>query len=77
MAVERVRRLTALTASDPRVTVSAGICDTATTRHPAKLIDCADNALYWSKAHGRNRSWIYAGDLTPSSETELGELPLS
>src|SRR5581483_6349982 len=29
------------------------------TRDPAELIHLADGALYWSKAHGRNRSWIY------------------
>src|SRR5207248_9524203 len=26
---------------------------------PAELVHLADGALYWSKAHGRNQSWIY------------------
>lgn len=60
VAVERARRLIALTTSRPhRITVSAGICDTGVTAHPAELINHADSALYWSKVHGRNRAWIY------------------
>lgn len=60
VAVERARRLIAATASRRyRITVSAGICDTNVTTHPAQLISFADSALYWSKAHGRNRCWIY------------------
>jgi len=77
VATERVRRLIALTASDPRITVSAGICDTEATRHPAELIDHADGALYWSKAHGRNRSWIHSGQADLWTDAEVGELPLS
>src|SRR5205807_5221561 len=30
-----------------------------TTIHSGELISFADRALYWSKAHGRNRCWIY------------------
>jgi diguanylate cyclase (GGDEF)-like protein/putative nucleotidyltransferase with HDIG domain len=60
VAVERARRLIAMTASRPhRITLSAGICDTAVTAHAAKLMNHADTALYWSKVHGRNRAWIY------------------
>jgi diguanylate cyclase (GGDEF)-like protein/putative nucleotidyltransferase with HDIG domain len=60
VAVERARRLIAATASRQyRITVSAGICDTNASAHPAQLISFADSALYWSKAHGRNRCWIY------------------
>jgi len=60
VAVERARRLIAATASRKyRITVSAGICDTKASAHPAQLISFADSALYWSKAHGRNRCWIY------------------
>jgi diguanylate cyclase (GGDEF)-like protein/putative nucleotidyltransferase with HDIG domain len=60
VAVERARRLIAATASRQyRITVSAGICDTKASTHPAQLISFADSALYWSKAHGRNRCWIY------------------
>ena len=60
VAVERTRRLIAATVTRPfRITVSAGICDTRATTGPAELVSFADGALYWSKAHGRNRCWIY------------------
>lgn len=60
VAVERVRRLIATSAAQPyRLTVSAGICDINATKDPTELTHLADGALYWSKAHGRNRSWIY------------------
>jgi diguanylate cyclase (GGDEF)-like protein len=60
VAVERARRLIAMTVSRPhRITISAGICDTGVTSHSAELINHADTALYWSKVHGRNRAWIY------------------
>ena len=60
VAVERARRLIAATVAEPfRITVSAGICDTNATAHAAELLSFADGALYWSKAHGRNRCWIY------------------
>jgi diguanylate cyclase (GGDEF)-like protein len=63
VAVERVRRELAVMSRGIRVTVSAGICDTGTSAHPAELLSFADSALYWSKAHGRNRSWIYDSGL--------------
>jgi putative nucleotidyltransferase with HDIG domain len=60
VAVERARRLIAQSAPWPyRMTVSAGICDSTVTQDPAELVHLADGALYWSKAHGRNQSWIY------------------
>jgi diguanylate cyclase (GGDEF)-like protein len=60
VAVERARRLIAVSASRPfRVTASAGICDTHAGADAAQRVSFADAALYWSKAHGRNRSWIY------------------
>ena len=60
VAVERARRLIAMTTSRPhRITISAGICDTGVTAHSAELINHADTALYWSKVHGRNRAWIF------------------
>jgi diguanylate cyclase (GGDEF)-like protein len=63
VAVERARRLIAATASRQyRITVSAGICDTNASTHPAQLISFADSALYLSKAHGRNRCWTYDPD---------------
>jgi HD-GYP domain-containing protein (c-di-GMP phosphodiesterase class II) len=64
VAVERARRLIAATASRQfRITVSAGLCDTNATTHSAQLMSFADRALYWSKAHGRNRCWIYDPEL--------------
>jgi HD-GYP domain-containing protein (c-di-GMP phosphodiesterase class II) len=50
-----------------RVTVSAGICDLATAHDPDSMFRFADGALYWSKAHGRDVSWIY----DPSTIREL------
>jgi diguanylate cyclase (GGDEF)-like protein len=64
VAVERARRMIAATVSRPfRITVSAGICDTNATTNPAELITFADAALYWSKAHGRDRCWIYDAEV--------------
>ena len=54
-----------------RVTVSSGFTRIADTATPiATLIDRADQALYYSKSHGRNRvaSWealVAAGELQP------------
>ncbi len=60
VAVERARRLIAAAPPDPyRITISAGICDTDSAIDPTDLTRLADSALYWSKAHGRNQSWIY------------------
>ena len=70
VAVERARRLIAMTVSRPqRITISAGICDTKVTAHPAELISHADGALYWSKVHGRNRAWIYDPQVTSELST--------
>lgn len=77
VAVERVRRVIAAAARRHRLTVSAGICDTTATAHPAELISFADGALYWSKAHGRNRCWIYdpqlIGELSQPLDAEALE----
>jgi diguanylate cyclase (GGDEF)-like protein/putative nucleotidyltransferase with HDIG domain len=60
MAVERARQQIADAARHPYgMTVSAGICDTSATTDPGQLVNFADSALYWSKAHGRNQCWIY------------------
>jgi diguanylate cyclase (GGDEF)-like protein/putative nucleotidyltransferase with HDIG domain len=64
VATERARRMIAATCTRPyRLTVSAGICDTRATEHAAELVRYADSALYWSKAHGRNRSWVFDAQL--------------
>jgi diguanylate cyclase (GGDEF)-like protein len=60
VAVERARRLIAAATPDPyRITISAGICDTDSAADASELTRRADSALYWSKAHGRNQTWIY------------------
>ncbi|MBO0769108.1 MAG: diguanylate cyclase, partial [Solirubrobacterales bacterium] len=41
--------------SGGNVTLSIGLADSSRTTEPAELMRLADGALYWSKAHGRNR----------------------
>ncbi len=60
--VERARA--ALTAAVRRaggsvVTSSVGICDLSTAGSGDRLFELADGALYWSKAHGRNRACVF------------------
>lgn len=72
VAVERARRMISQAPADPfKITISAGICDTDASEDPAELIRLADSALYWSKAHGRNQSWIY--DAAVVQELSAGE----
>jgi diguanylate cyclase (GGDEF)-like protein len=60
VAIERARRAISAEMAEPYgVTVSAGICDTTFGADGSQLINLADAALYWSKAHGRNQCWIY------------------
>ncbi|HWE13339.1 MAG TPA: sensor domain-containing diguanylate cyclase [Solirubrobacteraceae bacterium] len=65
-AVERARRSAGLCAAgpdaEPRMTISAGVCDSRWTSDPTELVRLADRALYFSKAHGRNRVHVYAVD---------------
>ncbi|HZU40242.1 MAG TPA: diguanylate cyclase [Solirubrobacteraceae bacterium] len=70
VAVERARRLIAAAPPDPyTLTISAGVCDTGEATEAAELIRLADSALYWSKAHGRNQTWLY----DPAVVSELSE----
>lgn len=60
-AIERTR---ALIGAEPilpgiAVTTSAGICDLRNAQDADTMFRLADGALYWSKAHGRNATWIY------------------
>ena len=41
------------------VTSSVGICDLSTAGSAERLFELADGALYWSKAHGRNRACVF------------------
>jgi diguanylate cyclase (GGDEF)-like protein/putative nucleotidyltransferase with HDIG domain len=59
-AIERARQLVSAEPFGPwRVTISAGICDLATAADAEEIFRLADGALYWSKAHGRDVTWVY------------------
>lgn len=63
-AVERARRaiIGGARKADgaPRITISAGVCDSGWTADAAALVRLADRALYYSKEHGRNQVRLYA-----------------
>src|SRR4051812_34331049 len=61
LAAERARRLVAQTPPrhGVRLTVSVGLCDLDAAPSPDELLRRADAALFWSKEHGRDRSWVY------------------
>lgn len=64
-AVERARALIGGSPVLPgvSVTVSAGICDLRNAQDADTMFRLADGALYWSKAHGRDATWIYDPDV--------------
>jgi diguanylate cyclase (GGDEF)-like protein len=43
-----------------QVTASMGICDLSTARSPENLLSRADEALYWSKAFGRDAALVWS-----------------
>jgi diguanylate cyclase (GGDEF)-like protein len=59
--LERARRELEVTPlfEGMHVTVSAGICVLGRAADGDTLLRLADGALYWSKEHGRNTTWIY------------------
>ncbi|MEY2532470.1 MAG: hypothetical protein QOF29_380 [bacterium] len=61
LAVERARRLIGSTTlrHGVRATVSIGLCDLDAAPSADELLRRADAALFWSKEHGRDRSWVY------------------
>jgi diguanylate cyclase (GGDEF)-like protein len=61
LAAERARQAVAGTPlrHGVRVTVSVGLCDLDAAPSADELLRRADAALFWSKEHGRDRSWIY------------------
>lgn len=73
---ERIRSLVADTAfaDRTRLTVSAGVCDLDTAGDPDAMFRLAEGALYWSKAHGRDVTWIYdpevVGELNAAERAE-------
>jgi diguanylate cyclase (GGDEF)-like protein len=42
------------------VTASIGVCDLGSAGDPAALMDRADQALYWAKAHGRDAALVWS-----------------
>jgi diguanylate cyclase (GGDEF)-like protein/putative nucleotidyltransferase with HDIG domain len=46
-----------------RLTISAGVCELGQAGSPVELLRLADGALYWAKAHGRNRCVRYSPDV--------------
>jgi len=61
LAAERARRLVAATPlrHGVRLTVSLGLCDLEAAPSADEMLRRADAALFWSKEHGRDRSWVY------------------
>ena len=60
--VERARAAVSAALRDAEgmvVTASAGICDLRAAGGAERLFELADGALYWSKAHGRNRACVF------------------
>jgi diguanylate cyclase (GGDEF)-like protein len=67
VAVQRASDAISAAAQLPRVTISAGVCDSGWTADPTELVRLADRALYSSKDHGRDQVRLYV----PSSTDEL------
>jgi diguanylate cyclase (GGDEF)-like protein len=61
VAAERARQAVAATPlrHGIRLTVSLGLCDLEAAPSADELLRRADAALFWSKEHGRDRSWVY------------------
>jgi PleD family two-component response regulator len=59
--LERIRVAIAAAACSAgmRITVSAGACDLLLADDRHELLALADAALYWSKAHGRDRACLH------------------
>jgi diguanylate cyclase (GGDEF)-like protein len=67
--LEQARALIQVTRS-PALTISAGVCDSSQCGDPARLVQLADEALYWSKVHGRARTQIYDPSLMGSRSAD-------
>jgi diguanylate cyclase (GGDEF)-like protein len=70
-AIERAQRRLAETSIGPTgtITVSVGICDNTHAVSADRLLELADGALYWAKAHGRDGCVVY----TPEEVQELSD----
>jgi diguanylate cyclase (GGDEF)-like protein len=64
-AAERLRRGMERRPLDAprRITVSSGACDLTDAADAEELYRLADGALYWAKAHGRDRCLRYSADV--------------
>jgi diguanylate cyclase (GGDEF)-like protein/PAS domain S-box-containing protein len=64
-AAERIRKAIQSTpfAAAGALTVSIGVCSNEQARSADELVRHADEALYWSKAGGRNMTSVYAADV--------------
>jgi diguanylate cyclase (GGDEF)-like protein/PAS domain S-box-containing protein/putative nucleotidyltransferase with HDIG domain len=77
-AAERTRQAIAAAPIEPvgELTLSAGVCDLAHAGESSELYPRADEALYWAKAHGRNRTFRYSTDTADemlASEARLAD----
>ncbi len=65
IALQRARLSVSSTPVRPagRVTISAGICDSTFADTPEGILELADDALYWSKLHGRDMAITYSPDV--------------
>ena len=52
------------------VTLSAGIAELADAAADGELYRLADRALYWSKANGRDRTWLYDAEVVRELTSE-------
>ena len=52
------------------VTLSAGIAELADAAAEGELYRLADRALYWSKANGRDRAWLYDAEVVRELTSE-------
>jgi diguanylate cyclase (GGDEF)-like protein len=82
VALERLRSLVARQQLQNvgQVTVSIGYAAFTPNAFPPKIIDCADQALYYAKEHGRNQVASYEdligrGELTESQQ-DVGDIDL-
>jgi diguanylate cyclase (GGDEF)-like protein/putative nucleotidyltransferase with HDIG domain len=53
-----------------RITISSGICDLAQAGDADQLVRLADGALYWAKANGRDRGYVYSAEVVQELSAE-------
>jgi len=73
IALQRARIAVSGSAVRPAgmVTFSGGVCDSTHADTPERIMEFADDALYWSKLHGRDTTTAYSPDvIKPMTEDE-------